>query len=77
MALERVDRIIGDQCQYGAEDGGGPVKKPSGFMTNSGELRKALGDRCQGRGGMCGRRQGGQHVVCSGRVARKAAVYPL
>ena len=81
MDMPEVQRVVADQCQYGAEavsgpDAGGPIKKPTGFMTNSPELMATLCKRCQGKGGGCSRPQRGRHVTCSGRVAREAAIYP-
>ena len=76
--MEGVDKVVADQCQYGSTaECGGPVKKPTGFMSNSAEVRRELERRCAGRGGDCSRRGGGRHVVCSGRVARRAAIYPF
>ena len=53
-----VGRVVGDQCQYGAEAVSGPrrgqpVKKPSGFMSNSAEVLSSLSRRCTGVGGAC------------------------
>ena len=49
-----------DQCQHGcvASHGpqkGQPIRKPTGFMSNSQEVLHALGKRCHGVGGMCSR----------------------
>ena len=76
-----VQRVHGDQCQYGSEvkhgpQRGSPVKKPTGFMTNAPQVAKALEKKCTGIRGGCSRPQGGEHVLCSGRVAREAAIYP-
>ena len=76
-----VQRVQGDQCQYGAEARSGPgqgqpILKPTGFMTNSPMVARALSQRCTGRDGMCSRAQGGQHHPCSGKHAREAAKYP-
>ncbi len=81
LARAEVQRVRGDQCQFGAQirDGefrGDPIMKPSGFMTNSPAIAEALTVRCQGAHGMCSRPQGGQHRVCSGRHAKQAAIYP-
>ena len=51
--LPGVVRVNADQCQYGATAvsgprRGGPVKKPTGFFTNSPELARALGRKCAG-----------------------------
>jgi len=74
----RVQRITGDQCQYGQESfKGDPVKKPTGWLSNSPEILKKLEKRCRGRRGECTRPRGGRHASASGRVAREAAVYPF
>ena len=63
-----VATVQGDQCQYGAEtqssdsvsEKGAPILKPTGFMTNSGQIAAALSRRCQGTGGgRCSRAKGG------------------
>ena len=79
--LEGMFRVRADQCQYGAEVARGmhkgrPVKKPSGFMTNSTRVAAQLMRRCQGRGGVCSRPQGGVHKTCEGSIARDAQIYP-
>ncbi len=79
--LAGVQRVRGDQCQYGAEVNSGPyrgdpIMKPSGFMTNSAEIASCLSARCQGQSGACSRPNGGFHRLCSGRLAREAATYP-
>jgi hypothetical protein len=71
MEAEGVIRVCGDQCQFGAEHQrgarrGDPVKKPTGFLTNSRRVAEALDVRCQGRGGACSRAKGGQHAPCAG-----------
>ena len=76
-----VQRVHGDQCQFGAEvrDGpatGQPVKKPSGFLTNSACIAASLNKQCKGTGGWCSRPRGGKHELCSGKVAAGAQVYP-
>ena len=73
-----VQRVVGDQCQYGQETGeGNPVKKPIGWLSNSPEILKKLQKRCRGRAGRCTRPGGGDHVTASGKEAREAAVYPF
>ena len=75
---ESVERVTGDQCQYGQHDGkGNPVKKPTGWLSNSKHVLRALGRRCSGTGGSCSRPRGGRHAHAEGRVARQAAVYPF
>ena len=81
LAMPTVQKVHGDQCQFGAEvrsgtDRGSPIKKPSGFMTNSPEVAKALDVQCKGRGGACSRPGGGRHAQCSGQIAVEAAIYP-
>ena len=78
LGLPGVQRVNGDQCQYGQEtDAGNPVKKPTGWMSNAEEVLKMLSLRCTARQGECSRRQGGKHEACSGRTAKKAAIYPF
>ena len=77
MNVEDVDRAAGHQCQYGAEHDGQPIKKPTGFMSNSIEVMKALSKICNGQHGHCSRPEGGYHVLCNGRVARMAAIFPV
>ncbi len=78
-AIGGVSTVIGDQCQYGQQttDMAEPILKPTKWMSNSEEILKMLGRRCNGRQGWCSRPQGGKHRVCSGRHTRLAAVYPL
>ena len=83
MKIPGVEITYGDQCQYGAEaksgpEKGSPVKKPTGFLSNSPQVLKSLERRCSGGEGpwACSRTKGGRHVLCSGRVAREAAIYP-
>ena len=74
--LPGVARVNADQCQYGATAvsgtrRGGPVKKPTGFLTNSRELALTLGRQCAG-GAQPGHRSrpgDGAQVPCIGRVA--------
>ena len=78
MAHEDVERVVGDQCQYGqADEFDNPVRKATGWMTNSPCLREALSQRCTGMHGYCSRHKGGRHRTVSGRLAREAAVYPF
>ncbi len=81
LAHATVERVRADQCQYGAHVRhggllGAPIKKPTGFMTNSPEVLRQLNRRCRGHGGECSRPQGGHHALCSGKAARDAARYP-
>ena len=76
LARSGVERIVADQCQLGQEtDKGEPIKKPTGFLSNSPELLKALHHRCMGRHGQCSRRKGGNHAPCMGQTAKRAAIY--
>ena len=81
MQASEVGRVVGDQCQYGAEvqrgpAKGQPVRKPTGFMSNSPEVLRVLSRKCSGRGGTCSRLSGGRHATCSGTIAADAAIYP-
>jgi len=78
LRVPGVERVVADQCQYGAEvtygaRAGCPVMKPTGFMSNSGYILRELRRRCDGHDGRCSRSKGGTHVRCEGRVAREAA----
>ena len=76
MAKASVRRVIADQCQLGQRtDSGDPIKKPTGFMSNSPELLEVLNVRCFGKHGLCSRPRGGVHVPCQGMVARRAAIF--
>lgn len=76
MSEKGTIRVVGDQCVYGAADEeGSPVKKPTGFMTNSPAIAGELSARCMGRHGACSRPEGGMHRQCRGKVAQMAAVY--
>ncbi len=55
---------------------GKPIRKATGFMSNSPELLKALNRKCVGTDGGCSRRAGGQHLHLTGDHARRAAQYP-
>ena len=57
-------------------DAGRPVNKPKGFMSNSLEILRSLGRRCQGKHGECIRTQGGRHAPCSGSTCKAMARYP-
>ena len=53
MAMPGVELAHGDQCQYGSvikrgAKTGNPVKKPTGFLSNSPEVCKQLSRRCYG-----------------------------
>ena len=81
LEVPGVELVHTDQCQFGAEARrggrkGSPVKKPTGFLTNSPALARTLARRCEGQRGSCTRPKGGSHVICEGVVARDAAVYP-
>ena len=48
-AMNGVQIVVGDQCQFAAVDkDGGPIKKPTKFMTNSKGIAEALSKLCQG-----------------------------
>ena len=73
--------VPADQCQFGATvprgpDAGRPVKKPTGFMSNSLEILRSLGKRCQGKHGECSRTQRGRHAPCCGSTCKAMARYP-
>ena len=49
--LPGVDKVVGDQCQFGQEYNHEPIRKATGWMSNSSETLKVLSLRCTGRGG--------------------------
>ena len=76
LARDGVDRVVADQCQHGQEtEDGDPLKKPTGFLSNSAEILRVLERRCKGRKGLCSREAGGRHALCNGKVARRAAIF--
>ena len=63
LAVPSVQRVVADQCQFGSQvqrgmHKGKPVKKPSGFMTNSSCVARILSVRCTGQQGLCSRQEG-------------------
>ena len=81
LELPGVGVVRGDQCHYGAEAirgprKGCPTKKPSGFMSNSPMVLKALSKQCEGRNGRCSRPGGGSHVLLEGQLTKDAAIHP-
>ena len=76
LALKGVARVVADQCQLGQEtEGGDPIRKPTGFMSNSPCILGHLDRRCNGRRGLCSRPKGGEHQLCNGKVARRASIF--
>ena len=55
LDLEDVGRAVGHQCQHGAHHEGQPIKKPTGFMPNSSEIRSVWSTVCKGKHGHCSR----------------------
>ena len=81
MKYPGVGRINADQCQFGAEVQSGhykgePVKKPTGFLSNGSRILQALTKRCNGSDGVCSGPHRGEHIQCSGKIAKDAARYP-
>ena len=76
LGLSGVRRIRADQCVHGQEsDAGNPIRKPTGFMSNSLHLLVDLNMTCLGRKGLCSRPGAGVHQPCLGKVARRAAIF--
>ena len=70
LAMTQVNRITADQCQLGQEtDAGEPLKKPTGFMTNSAMISEELEKNAK-----CDKTH--EHHVLIGNLARQAAEYP-
>ena len=62
--LPNVKIVRADQCQYGQQVNfgkhkGAPVRKETGFMSNSDKILDQLRRRCLGRKGNCSRPEGG------------------
>jgi len=68
-----------DQCQYGqVDENGNPVKKPTGWLSNSRCILEALSKRCGGRQGWCDSGdEMRKHTPCYSKVAANAAIYPF
>ncbi len=77
--LDGVLKVQADQCQFGAEDvvSGNPVRKRTGFLTNSKCLADSLTRACRKNDGTCSnpKYRGRRHELCRGGVARRAQVY--
>ena len=76
LQLTGVNRVRADQCQLGQRNlAGDPIRKPTGFMSNSVELLHALERRCFGKDGLRWRPSGGRHAECIGKTAQRAAIF--
>ncbi len=63
---------------YGQEaENGQPLKKSTGWMSNSQRILNSLALRCGGRNGACSRGAGGRHGVAMERDATLSAIYPF
>ena len=70
-AKKGVRRVLSDQCMFGQpNEQGEPIRKPTGFLTNSTEIAACLDKKCTGRGGACSRPNGGRHAPCIGKTAQ-------
>ena len=71
MSDLQIEKTIAHMCRYGMkstdESGGGRVKKPTGFLTNSHVLADQLSKKCMG---------GHRHIQLVGGRARACQVYP-
>ena len=72
QAMSERQRIAALAAAFG-KYAGEPIKKPTGFLSSGSRVLKALAQRCGGRDGYCSRKRGGNHALCTGRVARNAA----
>ena len=69
QAKSEVTTIVTDQCQLGQRDkNGGPIKKPTRWMSNSAHILGALDVRCSGKGGGCSSTNA-FHAQCTGQTA--------
>ena len=73
--LPEVDVIKMDQCQFGQQTPDEePIKKETKWMSTCPEILQSLNKQCSGRGGVCST-TGSPHAICSGEVAKMAALY--
>ena len=76
MSRSGVQRVVGDQCQYGLKSrdqlGEAPVRKRTGFSTNAVCIAKRLGKRCPNKPG----HQVHRHVVLTHGRPKAAQVCP-
>ena len=76
LQMEGVKRVVADQCRYGLkskdENGVGPARKSTGFMTNSPCIALQLKRRCPNRQGY----EIHRHVRLENGRARAAQQYP-
>ena len=76
MSRQGVQRVVGDQCQYGLQstDGKGTAlaRKRIGFLTNAVCVAQRLSRRCPNRPGY----QVHRHVVLDNGRPKAAQVYP-
>ena len=76
LELPRVARAVGDHFKYTQRSHpGAPLKKPTGWMSNSEKVLQELSARCRRLNGMCTYARGQAHDACSGRIAAEAAIY--
>ena len=77
MRMKGVNTILAHQCQLGMKDPrtGNRIKKPTKYMSNACKILDKLAMICKGIGGYC--TSGKPHQMCSSKVAKSAAVYPM
>ena len=47
LQMDSVDQVVGDQCQYGQEYQGEPVRKPTTWMSNAETYYKTWENRAK------------------------------
>ena len=76
MSRHGVQRVVGDQCQYGLKSrdelGEAPARKIIGFLTNAVCIARRLSKRCESKPGY----QVHRHVVLTNGRPKAAQVYP-
>ena len=76
MSRHGVQRVVGDQCQYGLKSrdamGEAPARKRTGFLTNAVCIARRLSKRCGNKPGY----QVHRHVVLTDGRPKAAQVYP-
>ena len=78
MGYPNVLRVSAHMCPFEMtaydEEGAGLVKKPTGWMTNSPKIAKALSRRCTNE---LGTEKWHRHVLLMGGKAKACQVYPM
>ena len=76
LAFDGVARVVADQCEPGQEtEAGEPIRKPTGFMSNSPCILGQLHRKCTGSRGLFSRPERDEHWPCNSTVSRMAGIF--